>query len=85
MEATVEDPQRVTIREQSVDAMVQFQAVPITNMIPNANRQKEYRKRKLTELTAQEREEQRKWNADRQREYLERRSKQLEEARKQFI
>jgi len=81
----VEDAQRVTIREQSVDGMVQFQAVPITNMIPNANRQKEYRKIKLTELTAQEREEQRKRNANRQREYRERRSKQLEDARKQFI
>ena len=70
----MEDAQRVTIREQSVDGMVQFQTVPITNMIPNANRQKEYRKRKLTELTAQEREEQRKRNADQQREYPERRS-----------
>ena len=71
VEATVEDAQHVTIREQSVDGMVQFQTVPITNMIPNANRQKEYRKRKLTELTAQEREEQRKQNADRQTEYRE--------------
>ena len=51
VEETMEDAQRVTIREQSVDGMVQFQAVPITNMITNANRQKEYRKRKLTELT----------------------------------
>ena len=66
MEATVEDAQHVTIREQSVDGM----------MIPNANRQKEYRKRNLTELTAQEWEEQRKRNVDRQREYQERRSKQ---------
>ena len=56
----MEDAQRVMIREQSVDGMVQFQAVPITNMIPNANRQKEYRIRKLDGLTAQEREEQRK-------------------------
>ena len=42
VEATVEDAQRVTVREQSFDGMVQFQAVPVTNMIPNANRQKEY-------------------------------------------
>ena len=69
VEATVEDAQCVTIREQSLDGMVQFQTIPITNMIPNANRQKEYRKRKLTELTAQEREEQRKRNVDRQRAY----------------
>ena len=85
MEPTVEYAQRVTVNEQSVDDMVQFQAVPITNMIPNGNRQKEYRKRKLTELTSQERDEQRKRKTDRQREYRERRSKQLEEARKQFI
>ena len=85
VEATVEDAQCVMIREKSLDGMVQFQTVPITNMIPNGNRKKEYRKRKLTELTAQERDEQRKRNTDRQREYRERRSKQLEEARKQFI
>ena len=40
VEATVEDAQRVMNKEQSVDGMVQFQAVPITDMIPNANRQK---------------------------------------------
>ena len=27
------DAQRVTVREQRVDDMVQFQAVPITNMV----------------------------------------------------
>jgi len=40
VEAIVEDAQCVTIREQSLDGMVQFQTVPITNMIPNADRQK---------------------------------------------
>ena len=53
-------------------------------MIPNADQQKEYRKRKLGELTAEEREEQRKQNSDRQKAYRERKSKQLEEARNQF-
>ena len=52
VEPTVEDAQRVTVKEQRVDDMVQFQAVPITNMIPNVDRQKEYRKRKLDELIA---------------------------------
>ena len=52
------DAQCVTVIEKHVYDMVQFQAVPITNMIPNSNRQKEYRKRKLDELTAEEREEQ---------------------------
>ena len=41
MEETVEDAQRGRIKGQSVDGMVQFQIVPITNMIPNADRQKE--------------------------------------------
>ena len=85
VEATVEDAQRVTNREQSIDGMVQFQAVPITNMIPNENRQKKYRKTKLTELTAEEQEEQRKQNLDRQRAYRERKLKQLEEQRNQFV
>ena len=61
--------------------MVKFQAVPNTNMIPNVDRQKEYQKRKLDELTTQEREEQRKRNVDRQKAYRERKLKQLEECR----
>ena len=60
IEPTLGNDQRVTVTEKCVDDMVQFQVVPITNMIPNANRQKKYRKRKLTELTTQEREKQRK-------------------------
>ena len=79
------DAQRVTVREQCVDDMVQFQAVPIYNMIPNADRQKQYRKRKLDELTTHKQEEQRKRNADRQKTYRERKLKQLEEARNQFV
>jgi len=81
MEPTLENVQRVMVNEQFVDDMVQFQAVPITNMIPNADRQKQYRKRKLDELTAQEQEEQRKRNVDRQKTYRERKLKQLEERR----
>ena len=38
----------------------------------------------MDELIAEEREEQRKGNADRQRAYRERKLKQLEEARNQF-
>ena len=45
VEPTVEYAQRVTVSEQSVDDMVQFQAGPITNMIPNSDRPKEYRKK----------------------------------------
>ena len=84
MEPTVEDTQRLMVSEQHVDDMVQFQAGPITNMIPNLDRQKEYRKKKLHELTVQEREEQRKWNVDHQRAFRERKSNQLEEKRNQF-
>ena len=84
VEPTVEDAQRLMVIEQDVDDMVQFQVGPITNMIPNLDRQKEYRKKKLHELTVQEREEQRKRNDDRQRAYRERKSNQLEEARNQF-
>ena len=73
------------VSEKCVDDIIQFQAVPITNTIPNADRQKEYRKKKLHELTVQEQEQQRKWNADRQRAYREIKSKQLEEARNQFV
>ena len=80
----MEDVQHVMVSEQCVDDMIQFQAVPITNMIPNVDRQKEYRKKMLHELTVQEREEQRKRNSDRQRAYRERKSNQLEEARNQF-
>ena len=84
MEPTVEDVERVRIRDQRVDDMVQFQTVPITNMIPKAYWKKEYRKRKLNELTTEEQEEQRKRNADRQRAYRERKLKQMEEARNQL-
>ena len=52
--------------------MVQFQAVPITNMIPNADRQNEYWKIKLDELTAQEREEDLKRRAKQPKEYRKR-------------
>ena len=69
------------VNEQCVDDMVQFQAVLITNMIPNVDRQKQYQKIKLDELTAQEQEEQRKRNVDRQKTYRERKLKQLEERR----
>ena len=75
MEPTLENAQRVMVNEQCVDDMVQFQAVPITNMIPNADRQKQYRKIKLDELTAHEQEEQRKQNVDRQKTYRERKLK----------
>ena len=84
MESTLENGQGVMVKKQCVADMVQFQSVPITNMIPNADRQKVYQKIKLDELTAEEWEEQRKRNADRQREYRERKLKQLEEARNQF-
>ena len=55
VEPTMEDAERLMVSEQHVDDMVQFQAGPITNMITEI----------LTDgLTAQEREEQRKRNAD---------------------
>ena len=47
VEPTVEYAQRLLVNEQCVDDMVQFQAGPITNMIPNSDRQKEYRKKKV--------------------------------------
>ena len=53
VEPIVEDVERVRVRDQHVDDMVQFQTIPITNRIPKADRQKEYRKRKLNELTAE--------------------------------
>ena len=37
VEPTMEDAQRLMFSEQHVDDMVQFQAGPITNMIPNSN------------------------------------------------
>ena len=40
----MEDAQCVMVREQRVDDMVQFEAVPIINMIPKEYRKKEYRK-----------------------------------------
>ena len=40
MEPTVEDVECVRVRDQCVDNMVQFQTIPIANMIPKANRQK---------------------------------------------
>ena len=46
MEPTVEDAQRLMLSEQHSDDMVQFQAGPITNMIPNSDWQNEYQKKK---------------------------------------
>ena len=40
VEPIVEDVEHVRVRDQRVDDMVQFQTVPITNMIPKADRQK---------------------------------------------
>ena len=78
VEPNVEDVECLRVKEKCVDDMVQFEAVPITNMIPKAYQQKDYRKRKLDELTTEEREEQRKRNVDRQRAYREIKSNQLE-------
>ena len=50
MEPTMEDSQRLMVSEQHIDDMVQFQAGPITNMIPNSDRQKEYRKKKFRQI-----------------------------------
>ena len=54
MEPTLENAQRVMVNEQCVDDMVQFQAVPITNMIPNPYRQKEISKKKVDQIDSRE-------------------------------
>ena len=40
VEPTMEDAECLMVSEQHVDDMVQFQAGPITNMIPNSDQQK---------------------------------------------